>query len=338
MSDPVNEPKETPSVKDTINNFFDNLEAKEGEEQPPVSSPENEQPEETPESESDSPKTLNPENPDSLKGVDKGFANHPVWKEREQKLKDAEAKIKELEGSSSVYARLLDDPHVYKKFLEAQGFSKEEIESSMADKGFETEPEVTRKAIVDNATESVPSDQIAEEICKKLGWDISSLKQEQKDYINDQIKLTQAVIDRFIGEKIDSRMKPMEGYLREVEIGKKVSSDYDKAKTEAKKEFPELDWEKDIEPAMTRYLDDLDKRDPKGNIRIDAVTLYEKATRQLLKEKRIKQERQEVRDGLKANAKPLLPRSPVPSNGNSQKGKTVRETAENFLTSIGFKE
>ena len=336
MSDPVNEPKETPSVKDTINNFFDNLEAKEGEEQPPVSSPENEQPEETPESESDSPKTPSPEDPGSFRGVDKGFANHPVWKEREQKLKDAEAKIKELEGSSSVYARLLDDPHVYKKFLEAQGFSKEEIESSMADKGFESEPEVVRER--DKTDEAALSDKIAEEICKEAGWDIRSLDKEKKEYINDQIKLTKAVIDRFMSEKIDSRMKPMEGYLREVEIGKKVSSDYDKAKTEAKKEFPELDWEKDIEPAMTRYLDDLDKRDPKGNIRIDAVTLYEKATRQLLKEKRIKQERQEVRDGLKANAKPLLPRSPVPSNGNSQKGKTVRETAENFLTSIGFKE
>lgn len=330
MIDPNTEHKEA-TVDETMDKFFENRDSTtSGEEQPQENAqPENEQTE-TKEAESDSDKTESTETSDSFKDVDKGFANHPAWQKRETKLKEAEAKIKELEGSSSIYARLLDDPLIYKKYLETQGFSKESISRVMAEKGFQVEAQKAPTA---------PSGQdIAENICKKLNWDIGRLNQDQKNYITDQISLIQAVAEDIFGKTLDARLKPMEGYLRQVESEKTIDSDLQSAMAKAKEEFPDLDWEKEILPAMDKWLEELDKKDPRKTIKIDAETLYEKATRQLLKEKQIAGARQEERNGLKKNARPLMPRFPNQKSPNSFKGGTARETADKFLDSIGLKD
>lgn len=325
MPDPNIEPKQ--SVDDTINKFFDS-DANAGSEQPQDAQPETVEQDVQPEAGGEPAK----ETPtDEQPGKDKGFAQHPAWAEREAKLKEANAKIKDLERSSSVYAKLLDDPSVYKKYLEAQGFDKETIERSMREKGFtEAKPQATPQA--------PQAQDIAESICKKLNWDVSRLNTEQRAYINDQISLIQAVSEEYFGKAINDRLKPMEDYLGQVTVHNKLSSEYDKAKTEAKNEFPDLDWEKDIEPAMKKYLDELDEKDPKKTISIDPVTLYEKATRQLLKEKKTSEARQEVRNDLKKNARGLTPRPSTRPQSNSFKGKSAKETADNFLDSIGVKD
>lgn len=325
-----NEHKEPGTVDETMDKFFASQDAPAAEAQPEESSPQNVQPAEGTEGGSDPQKTLSTPPADEYKGVPEGFRNHPSWMAREAKLKEAREKAEELERSNSVYSKLLDDPLVYKKFLEAQGFDKETVENAMREKGFEVEPQ--------QAPPQAPAAQdIASDICKELGWDISRLNAEQKAYINDQISLIQKVAEKYIGKTLDSRLKPMESYLQSVEQQKRISTDYDKAKAEAKQEFPDLDWEKDIEPAMARYLDELDKKDPKGTIRIDAITLYERATRTLLKEKRVSEERQEARDTLRQNSRPLQPRAPFQKNQGDLKGKTVKETADKFLDSVGMK-
>lgn len=322
MSDPIIEPKKT--VSDTVDDFFSNRDA-EGVEQPQdTAQPENEQVATPTEDGSDPVKT--PSTEDTTK--DKGFASHPAWQAREQKLKETEARAKQLEQDSQRYAKLLDDPAIYRKFLESQGFRPEQIEQAMAEKGFQVETK--------SQSNSPAAQDIAEATCKKLGWDITRLNNEQRAYINDQISLIKAVAEDMFGEKLNERLRPMEGFLQQQQTAQKVAKGYEDAKREAKTEFPDLDWDKDIEPAMAKYLDDLDKRDPKGTIQIDAMTLYEKATRQLLKEKKISEGRQEVRNDLKRNARPLVPRASITGDKNS-KGKSVRETADTFLDSLGMK-
>lgn len=325
-----NEKEHKPTVDETIENFFDKSAATDGEQQP-ESSPVTEQAENQPVDESDSAKTQSKEDVASFKGVDKGFANHPKWIEREQKLKETEAKLRELEQSSSSFSKLLDDPLVYKKYLQSQGFSEEQISQSMAQRGFREESQGINKL-------DRQSNDIAENICKKLGWDISRLNDQQKGYIRDQIDLVKAVYDDVISSTIENRLKPIESHLHMVNAQEKTRQEYEKAKAEAKDEFPELDWEKDIEPAMARYLDELDKKDPKRTIPIDAFTLYEKATRQLLKEKRITEARQEERDKLKKNARPLTARNPIQNASGNLKGKTALETLENAMEALGVKE
>ena len=262
--------------------------------------------------------------------------------EREQKLKETEAKLKELEASSSVYSRLLDDPGIYKKFLEAQGFRPEEVARAMADKGFQT-PQTGPAAPtgLDDKTKR----SIAEAACEKLGWNIKSLTPEQQAYIRDQVALTEQVFDLKLKEALDARLGPLEGFVKENEAAKKLQSGYEEAKKLAREEFkdefqknPQY-WEKVIEPAMHKYLDDLDKRDPRNTIKIDPDALYEKATRQILKERRFAQESQEARDVAKKNARPLQPGPSQPGQKtNNLKGKNVGETVDKFLESAGWKE
>ncbi len=333
MQDPEQEPKQT--VSDTIDSFFAKNDATGGEEQPQDNAqPETEQPVETPEDGSDPVKTPSTESPDSFKGVDKGFANHPKWIEREQKLKEAEAKATQFETNLS---RLLDDPLVYKKYLETQGYSKEEISQAMAQRGFVEEQKPSMAPAAQD---------IAEATCKKLGWDISRLNGEQKAYINDQIRLIQAVAEDLFGKaqaNFEQRLKPLEGFVQQGQIVAQINKEYSDVVDTARNEFPEIiktpeDFEKIIKPAMDALLDELDAKDPQKNISIDARTLYERATRQLLKEKKLSEERQEVREGLKKNAKPLMPRTPIPVGDRKDKGKSARETANAFLNSIGVKD
>lgn len=316
----------SPSVNQTMDSFFEKTETPQ--ENSPESTP-------TPEPEANVDDTVKNGEADETQGdVETGgklpeTIPYQKFQSVVKQRQEFEAKAKQLEQESTRYAKLLDDPATYKKFLELQGFRPEEIAQAMAEKGFQVE--ATQPKLPAGTTQD-----IAEATCKKLGWDITRLNTEQRAYVNDQISLIKAVAEDMFGEKLNERLRPMEGFLEQQQTMQRVSKGYDEAKREAKTEFPDLDWDKDIEPAMAKYLDELDKRDPKGSIQIDAMTLYEKATRQLLKEKKVSEGRQEVRNSLKKNARPLVVNSQA-LQGDRAKGKSVRETADSFLDHLGLK-
>lgn len=322
MSDKL-EPKQT--VDETIDKFFESQDG--GDVQPQeTAQPETEQPEGQPEAGGE-PAKQTPTDDNKVK--DKGFASHPAWVEREQKIKEADARIKELERSSSIYAKLLDEPSVYKKYLEAQGFRPEEIERAMAAKGFQEKP---------IAADTQAKMDLMEETCKELGWNIKALTDEQIAYLKDHVKLTEKIFEKLIGSRLDQRLAPLEKNEAQRALERDTERGYDASRKMAEEEFPTLDWDKDILPTIGKYLDDLDVRDPKGTIKMTPEEVYEKATRQLLKEKKFAEVRQEERNDLKKNARGLTPRPSTRPQPNSFKGKTVRETADNFLDSLGVKE
>ena len=321
----VNTPE---SLDDTVDKFMD------GEQAPPETpekeaSPEKSEPEDKPDDGTDPEKTEDPVDDSDGEQDKTQSVPYSRFQEQVKKRQELEAKWAEAEKSSKLFSGLLDDPSIYRKYLERQGFSKDEISRAMSERGFEE-------------AEQKPSDKptaqnIAEEVCKDLGWDINRLNADQKAYLNDQIALIDKMFSRLVGPILDQRLKPFEGFVANARTQEKVNKDASEAKRQAKEEFPDLDWEKDIEPAMHRYLDELDKRDPKGKVQIDAITLYERATRQILKEKRVQKDRQEDRDKLKDNARPLKPGAPIPVGDKKLKGKTVGETADAFLDAAGYK-
>ena len=322
MPDPI-EPKQT--VNDTMDAFFESKDG--GEVQPQeTAQPETEQVV-TQEEDGSGPVTT-PSTPEAAK--DKGFASHPKWIERENKLKEAEARAKQLEQDSSRYAKLLDDPATYKRFLESQGFRPEQIAQAMAEKGMTVEAKAP--------TNTPAAQDIAEATCKKLGWDITRLNSEQRAYINDQISLIKAVAEDMFGPQINERLRPIEGFLEEQRIAFKTQSEFQEAQKLAKEEFPHLDWDKDIIPLMDNHIKELDKKDPQTLIRFNnpSIEIYKEATRSLFRELRVSEGRQEVRNNLKKNARPLVSHAPV-LNGERTKGKSVRETADSFLDSVGMK-
>jgi len=203
--------------------------------------------------------------------IDKGFANHPAWQEREAKLKEAREALAAKEAEAKRYAQLLDE--FQKRQTTQQGSQKEATAQS-----------------------------IAEKACKKLGWDISRLNQEQQAYIKDHVDLTMAAVEDYVKDTLDKRLAPFEQSNRAWEA--------QQLQQKAEARWGELAKEdgldvKLVQTAINNYCLELDKRDPERTIQLSDEDLYFRATRQLLRERETSQTRQEARTTVKANARPL---------------------------------
>ena len=326
--------EEEKSLDNTIDNFLAerNTESAAGEGSPEKT--ETLETEEPQERSPEDPKSENPAEETGFEGVPKGFSTHPAWIERNNKIKQLQADAEKYKQSANFAEELLGDPIVYKRYLERQGISQTRIDQLMRERGFE---------VKESAPKNENFEAFALEVCQEKGWSIQNLNQDQKAYIMDLISMAQTVTKKTIDPILKERLKPFEDYLSNSKNQQKMKTDYDKAKQDAMDEFKEdfasnpKYWEEVIEPAMHKYLDTLDQKDPKGDIKIDAVTLYERATRQILRERRSAKESQEARDQKKAFAKPLKPGAEVESHKSSKKGQTVTETIDSFLKDRGVR-
>lgn len=314
-----NEPKD---LMQAASDKFDEL--SKGGEQQEESSPQTEQTDVKVEGGSDPLKTQS-----TPETEDKGFASHPKWIERENKLKEAKDTLQAKELELKRYAELLDDPDVYAKWLKRQGYSEQEIRQAMADKGFQTKPNEAE------TRESRQANAIAEKACKKLGWDITRLNQEQKNYINDHVSLTMEVLEATIGPMLDSRLGPMEEASNEFLAQKQFNAEDLAVRELAKNELPGMDFDKVIKPAIEKYLQELDQKDPKKTIKLSYEDIYYRATRPLLREQVETKGRQEVRNTNKANARPLGTGTATRTEQAPQRGKSVRDAADEFLSKAG---
>lgn len=319
-----NVPKE--GLQESAEKLYDSLTNPESE-QPQESTPETAQPEAQPEGGSDPLKTQSKaETPE-----DKGFATHPKWIEREQKLKEARELLKAKETEAERYSKLLDDTEVYAKWLKQQGYSDAHVKQALADKGFEIPQTPNDREKVNQAQA------IAEQACADLGWDINRLNAEQKAYINDSVNLTMKVIEKTIGPMLDKRFGPLEQMSNEMSQQKQFNQDEVEVQKLAKDEFPDAEWESVIKPAISNYLKDLDEKDPKRTIKLTYEDIYYRATRPLLKELNESKGRQEVRNTNKQNLRPLG-NAPASKTGEpAQKGRNAREVAESFLDAQGVR-
>lgn len=236
-------------------------------EQPQESSPAPEQP--NPQSEDGSDPAKTPSTTEE--SADKGFASHPAWIEREQKYKEARELLKAEQDKAQKLSRLLDD-------LKAKAEPKQETNQARS---------------------------IAERVCSKLGWDITRLNPEQKDYINDQVSLTMAILEERVGSMLDERLKPMEQMSQEYQMQRQFQTEDLQVREIARQEFPNVKFDEVIKPAISKYLAELDEKDPDRTIQLSYEDIYYRATRNLLRELNESKGRQEVRDANKANARPL---------------------------------
>lgn len=318
-----NEPKK--DFQSSAEEMFDKLTTPEPE-QPQESSPETEQVETKVEGESDSLKT--PSTPE-VPTENKGFASHPKWIERENKLKETRELLKQKEAEAQRYSKLLDDPEVYGKWLKQQGYSDAHIAEALREKGYQPKSDTNQ---VSNQAQA-----IAERACAKLGWDINRLNAEQKAYINDSVSLTMAIIQEAVAPMIDQRVKPMEEVSNEWNQQKQFNADEIGVQKLAKEEFPDSDWETIIKPAIAKYLQELDEKDPQRLIKLSYEDIYYRATRPLLKELNDLKGRQEVRNTNKQNLRPLG-NAPATKTGEPvAKGKSARDVAEAFLDAQGVR-
>jgi hypothetical protein len=267
-----------------------NQDQSEDQEAPSEGSTENAQEEPTQEGESDSQKTQSTDEgsqdeKQDFKGVDKGFASHPKWIERENKLKEAIREKEEALRLRKSYESLLNDPDVFEKYLKRQGLSDYEIRQQMQAKGFPVRGE----------------ENMVDKVAKKLGWDISKLDKNQRDYIEDLIRVNQAVAEDVVTQKV----RPFEQQSQIQQQREQAKAQLENVKAIAKEDG--LDWDKEVAPAMKLALDELEQTDPEGAQNINVNELYFRSTRKLAIEKAIARKNQEQRDVKKGNARPLVP-------------------------------
>lgn len=259
------------------------------------SSPVTEESQTTPEGGSDPLKTQSKE--ENATG-DKGFASHPKWQERENKLKEARESLRQRDMELEQYTKLLDDPDVYAKYLKSKGFSDRQIQQAMMEKGHA--PRITEQVEAKKAQEI----SLAQKACKNLGWDISRLTPDQQAHIDDLVSIASEVAKEQFGMMMDKRLGPIEHMTQEWSQQKQFQEEERAVQEIAKEEFPGVDY-KVIQEAMQRYCAELDKKDPQRIMKFSLEDLYYRSTRQLLKELDTQKTRQEARDAVKGNARPL---------------------------------
>jgi len=316
------EPKSNP--EELIEQTLDKLQAGE---QPQESSPVTEQVEPQQVDEGDSAKTQSTVEPTE----DKGFASHPKWLEREEKLKEARELLKQRDIEREQYSKLLDDPQVYAKWLKQQGYSDVQVAEAMRGKGYETN---SRENVAEKPNQAQA---IAERACNKLGWDINRLSAEQKAYINDSVSLTMAIIQEAVGPMIQQGVAPYEKMYNDFSQEKQFNSEDAQVRKLAGEEFKGVDFDDVIKPAIQKFCDEMDAKDPQRTIKLSYEDIYYRATRPLLRELEASKGRQEVRNTNKANARPLGTGPTSKSGEPAPKGGSHRDQLEAMLDAKGIR-
>lgn len=318
--DTQNEPKQT------IDEIVDNAFSQDVVEQPAPAQEQTEQVETQQEDGSDPVKTPSTDAPAQVD--DKGFASHPKWQEREQKLKEAREEAQRFKAESERYSRLLDDPDVYKKFLKLQGYSDRDIRSALEEKGI-TDPPKAQQISEDKYLA------LAEKACRRQGWDINRLTQDQSAYIHDSVRLMASVMEEMMPTLVDERLRPLEEMSQQMAHQKMFSQEEQRVKQIAAEEFPNHKWEEVVQPAIAKFLKEMDEKDPKRTIKLTYEDIYYRATRPLLKEMNETRARQEVRNTVKKNAKPLGTGPSSITSGDAQKGMKLNEWLDKAIDAAG---
>jgi hypothetical protein len=146
-----------------------------------------------------------------------------------------------------------------------------------------------------------------------------------------------AIIQDTVGPMIEQRVKPYDDVSNEWRLEKEFSQKDMEIQKLASEEFPGVEFDSVIRPAIKKYYDEMDERDPKRTIQVDYVDAYYRATRPLLRELTESKGRQEIRDKNKANLRPLGTGTSSKTGEPPVKGRSAREEAESFLEARGIR-
>ena len=325
MTEEVKEPKDL-DVSTEVDNFLDT----EGEQAPQESSPETPEPEQPKEDGSDPAKTPSTEaepSGDTEAPKDKGFADHPKWIERENKLKEAQRKLEDYERQQQQYAWIQKDPEAYEKHLRRQGYSDFEIQQQLRQAGFPPKRDESKQ------------ESMLEFVAKKKGWNLETANQDQIAYLRDLSEMAEMIAEK----KAQDLISPIQRRLDESHASQDLNDSLSEVKQVAETEG--IEW-KIAQTAMSKTLQELDAnqnvrlpRNERGQVIIDPMSLYQRSTRQLILERSKAKESQEQRNGAKKLATPLRPGASTPTPDSSKfKGKSPSEITDAFLDEVGYKD
>jgi len=247
--------------------------------------------------------------------VPKEFHKHPAWqrimKERDEAKKAVEG-LKESSLSTEEMKELrntISSPEYIQTRMKAQGYTQEAIDSELRKKGFDI-PER-------------PGDDVAL-VINKLGLD--SVDEETRGKIGDFAKIANVIfMDRF-GKLLPKQLQPLQESLGKFTQEKGADELYRGIKETVESEGT-LDFEKDIEPEVNKWIDEQEKAG-KEIFQDDIRTFFDKLNHKLCHERWQKGAKKKERDSKKPELKSAQESTTVDKSGRSLK---MGENEDKFL-------
>ena len=227
----------------------------------------------------------------------KGYHNDPAWQKQrdliEKYKKEAEAKSKLNEEESKALAefnKYRNSPEGIQASMKAQGFTQEAIDKKLQESGFEVK--------------NKPQDDVAM-VVKELGLKLDDMKPDEKidtmAYISDIAKVANILINDRLGRTLPQKLAPIEQKLTESER-KEAGNKHVNTMRETIKTEGVLDFDKDINPALNKFMDD----NP-GATQQDVMEHFKSISHSLTVERLKTGKKKEQRDEMKINLRQNVP-------------------------------
>lgn len=237
----------------------------------------------TPQVEGGSDPLKTPSTPEAVQ-EDKGFASHPKWIERENKLKEALRAKAELERRLSETSSFLGSEEALTKHLEKLGF------------------ELRKKSAQQNS--------LFQQIAQKKGWNVDSMDLEQKKQLEDLVDVIDSAAQARFDALMEQKLSPYDKTFKSIQAKETIASDLEGAKSLAERYG--VSFEEIVAPKLSAYLDDLDNQDPQYQKKISATDFTRDFLLDYLKEQSKLNSNQEKRDEKRKDAKPVTPQGAPP--------------------------
>jgi len=256
---------------------------------------------------------------------EKGYHNDPAWQKREELIKKLREEGEAKSSMSDEDKQALDEFKSFRSSAEyiqtsmkAQGFTQEAIDSKLVEAGFDSQTK--------------PKDDV-QLVVSKLGIDLDKFTPQEKvsvmQNIEDIVKVADILVNDRLSKVLPEKLAPMEDHISSItktdNASKLMSTMKETVKTESI-----LDFEKDIEPELNKYLDD----NPDA-VQEDIFEHFKRINHKLTVERLKTGKRQEDRDGKKTNLRQNVVASSG-GKGTPQKTGSFEKDADAFLDSINF--
>jgi len=175
----------------------------------------------------------------------KGYHNDPAWQKQREIIDRLKAE-KATGGLSEEDRTLLAD---VKKVTS----SREYIETSMKSQGF-TQDAIDKRLQESGFDVAAKPESDLGLIAKELNIDPSKLTQVQKDDITDIVKIADIIFKDRMNKVLPNQLKPIQEHIGHINQEASASKVVNSMREIVKKDGV-LDFEKDIEPAINKFID-----------------------------------------------------------------------------------
>ena len=255
---------------------------------------------------------------------EKGYHNDPAWiKQRElidRLKKEGEAKSalsEEDKQALDEFKTFRSSAEYIQTSMKAQGYTQEAIDKKLTESGFESQ--------------SKPQDDV-QLVIGKLGIDLDKFTPQEKasvmQNIEDIVKVADILVNDRLGKVLPKELSGIKEHIGSMEKSDNASKMLSNMQSTVKDEGI-LDFTKDIEPELNKFLDDNSDATQQ-----DLFEHFKKINHKLTVERLKTGKKQEERDGKKTNLRQNVAGSPggnqVPKTGDFEKD------ADAFLDSVNL--